>query len=50
MNQFLKLRQALCRALGRLPDDKVDARQKAASIIADIDDWNMWEESRGGLT
>jgi hypothetical protein len=44
MNQFLKLRQALCRALGRLPNEMHEARQKAAGIIADIDDWNMWHE------
>lgn len=41
--QFLRLRQAMCRFLG-LPQQTQEARQKAAAIIADIDDWNMWHE------
>lgn len=38
--QFLRLRQRMCRALGKLPNKKIAARRKARAIIADIDDLN----------
>ena len=46
MMQFLRLRQAMCRALGKLPNDATQARQKAAAIIDDIDEgWKAaWHE------
>jgi hypothetical protein len=43
MNQFLKLRQALCRALGRLPNEAVEARCMAGKgRMEEPGDWAMF--------
>jgi len=45
MEQFLRLRIAACKALGRLPNERVALRQACADILADI---GIDEIRRGG--